>query len=166
MTDHPILVGVIRGACGLKGDVRIRSFTADVTALQKYGELQLNNGQQLTIIRLRPVNATEVVACFKGITDRDTAESLKGQELYINRTQLPPVEEGVYYYADLLTLHVQTEEGTLIGKVKTVHNFGASDILDIQTLSGKPVMVPFIQDAIQKVDLDHRMITIRAAFMV
>jgi 16S rRNA processing protein RimM len=166
MVKDLVLIGVITGAHGLKGEVRIKTFTTEPQNINAYGPLALKNGHTLTILGLRSFKDTEVIARLKESIDRNAAEALRGQELYVERAQLPELEEEEYYHNDLLSLRAITEEQTEIGKVIAVQNFGASDILEIQTLEGTKVMVPFIDDAIIEVNLEQGFVTIRAAFVV
>jgi 16S rRNA processing protein RimM len=125
-------MGRIGAAHGIKGEVRIQSFTEDPLALVSYG-LMATNKPGLTIRILSARTTTNVlVARIEGVNDRNAAEKLNGVELYVDRALLPEVEdEDDFYHADLLGLRVQLADGTSLGTVSAIPNFGAGDILEV-----------------------------------
>lgn len=155
MGHERILVGTIGAAHGLKGEVKVNSFTEDPMAIASYGPLHVEGREQeLRIKRLRPAN-TALVVQFEGVEDRTAAESLKGAKLYVARAQLPPLAPGVYYHSDLVGLAVMAGEERL-GRVTQIVNFGGGDLLEVER-EGASVLVPF---AGARVDLAGRSIAV------
>ena len=153
MSGLPICVGVITGAHGVRGAVRVKSFTAVPADIATYGPLADESGGRR--FRLRVVGEAKgvVVAKIAGIEDRDAAEALKGLRLYVERSALPEAGEEEYYHADLLGLEAALRDGTPLGRVRAVHDFGAGDSLEIALPSGATVLVPFTRTAVPVVDL-------------
>jgi 16S rRNA processing protein RimM len=150
---NPIQMAVIGAAHGIKGEVRVKSFTADPLALGDYGPLHAKDGRAFEVADIRPAG-TVVVVRFKGIGDRGAAEALTGLELFVDRSALPDDgDEDDFYHADLIGLAVRDEAGETIGKVAAVHNFGGGDLLDL-TLGGRgSVLVPFSRAAVPEVSV-------------
>jgi 16S rRNA processing protein RimM len=127
-----ILVGVFGAAHGVRGEVRLKSYTADPAAIASYGALSDASGSRNFIIEnLRPTGKELFVARVRGIANRDAAEALNGTELYVLRDVLPEPAEEEFYHADLIGLRVENQRGESLGSVVAVHNFGAGDILEI-----------------------------------
>lgn len=151
-----VCLGRASGARGLKGEVRIRTFTEDPLAIGAYGPLQDEAGlRSFEIEKLAPAK-DGVVARIKGISTRDAAEALKGVEFYVDRACLPdPPDEGEFYHADLVGLVAVSEEGAAFGQVISVQNFGACDLLEIRPATGgKTVLVPFTEVIVPDVDIE------------
>ena len=144
-----IILAAITGAHGIRGEVRLKLFTEmdSLAALRRF----VVGGHSLTLAGIRPDKAG-AVARFAEITDRNAAEALRGQVLSVPRDALPPLAEGEYYHADYVGRPVALADGTPIGSVRAIENFGASDILDIDLAEGGSVMVPFIADAVTEAD--------------
>lgn len=154
--DDKVLAGVITAAHGIKGEVKLKSFTADPKAIARYGPLLASTGERLEIQRLKG-QKDGFIATLKGIGDRNKAETLKGVELFVARSQLPEAEEGEVYLHDLIGLAAVTASGERFGTVIAVPNFGAGDLLEIRREGVKEtVLVPFAQDYVPKVDLDRK----------
>lgn len=153
--EHPILVGVIGAAQGLRGEVRVKPFTEDPTAIAEYGALYAADGRRFEILDHR-VAKTVVVVRFRGVNDRTAAEALKGLELFIDRSSLPDdeLEEDEYFHADLEGLEAWDSEGRFWGRVSGVLDFGGGDLLELRDASKKPVVIPFTLAAVPKVDLE------------
>jgi 16S rRNA processing protein RimM len=151
--DHRVLLGVIGAPHGVRGLVRVKSFTAEPEAIAAYGPLEDERGERR--FALEPVGAAKgvVIARLPGIVDRDAAERLKGVRLYVRREALPEPGEEEYYHADLLGLAAVLRDGTPLGRVKAVNDFGAGDHLEIESEDGASVMVPFTRAAVPVVDL-------------
>jgi 16S rRNA processing protein RimM len=152
-----ICVAQIGAAHGVRGEVRLRSFTEDPMAVTSYGPLESEDGtRRFTIEALRPLKDL-FVARLEGVADRDAAEALTNIRLYVPRDRLPPLEDAeTYYHADLIGLAAVTADGAPLGTVKAIHNFGAGDILEIKLDSGEPLMVPFTDTAVPDIDLAAR----------
>ena len=139
-----VCVAQIGAAHGIRGEVRLRSFTQDPAAIAAYGPLESEDGtRRFTIEALRPAK-DHFVARLAGVADRDAAEKLTNLKLYIARDKLPPIDEDdTFYHADLVGLSAVTPDGAAFGTVTAVLNFGAGDILEIEKPDGKRSMVPF-----------------------
>ncbi|MCT8999247.1 ribosome maturation factor RimM [Chelativorans intermedius] len=152
---NPVQLGVVGAAHGIRGEVRVKPFTDDPLALGRYGPLYTAAGRMLKIVRMRPARNVVIVR-FDGVDDRDGAETLTGEALFVDRAALPQaLEEEEFYHADLIGLPAFDETGEEIGTVIAVHNFGAGDILEIRPAAGPTLMVPFTHDAVPEVDLDE-----------
>jgi 16S rRNA processing protein RimM len=149
-----ICVAQIGGAHGLRGEVKLKSFTADPMAVKNYGPLSAEDGSaNFEIEALRPAKG-HLVARFRGIDDRDAAERLANLRLFVPRERLPPPAADEYYHADLIGLCAVTADGTEIGTVAAVHDFGAGDILELQPKAGgTSIMVPFTAAFVPSVDI-------------
>jgi 16S rRNA processing protein RimM len=148
-----VCVGVVTGAHGVTGAVRIKSFTARPEDVAAYGPLADESGTRR--LELRLVGATKgVLICrLAGVADRNQAEALRGLRLYLPRAALPPTGEEEYYHADLIGLDATLADGTPIGRVRAVHDFGAGDTLEITRTDAPPVMVPFTRAVVPQIDL-------------
>jgi 16S rRNA processing protein RimM len=148
-----VLVAQIGAAHGIRGEVRLRAFTADPLAVKDYGPLETEDGAQtLTIETLRPQKDVLVVR-FAGITDRNAAERLRNQNLYVARARLPATEADEFYHTDLIGLKVEAADGRALGTVIAVHNFGAGDLIEVKPPDGPAVMLPFTESAVPLVDV-------------
>jgi len=152
MNRDLVLVGVIVAAHGIRGEVKLRSFTADPSALASYSPLETAKGAKIEIQRMRP-QKDGFIAILKGVTDRNAAEALKGTELFVPRERLPEPDEDEVYVHDLIGLAVETAAGAAVGTVKAVLDFGAGDVLEIAPPQGDTLLVPFTKAAVPVVDL-------------
>ena len=141
--DNPVQLAVIGAAHGIKGEVRVKTYTGDPLDLGSYGLLYDVSGKSYEILSIRP-SKTVVVVRFAGVDDRNAAEALNGKELYVDHTQLPQdLDEDEFYYTDLIGLTVRDGAGVSYGKVSAVFNFGGGDVLEIKESGKKPVLIPF-----------------------
>ena len=136
------------GAQGLKGEVKVKVFTASPDALPRYGKLHAKDGRIFTITAFRPSKTGEAVISFSEVRDRDAAEALKGTELFVSRGDLPDPGEDEFYHADLVGLEARDTEGRVIGKVAGVHNFGASDVIELVRSDGDNVHLAFTKETV------------------
>src|SRR6202162_3579597 len=120
--EKRVCVGVIAGAHGVQGAVRVKSFTADPQAVARYGPLEDETGERLLSLRLVGSAKGVVIARLAGIADRDRAEALRGLRLYLSRAALPPPAEEEYYHTDLIGLEAALGDGTPVGQVRAVHD--------------------------------------------
>ena len=150
--SNPVLLATIGAAHGVRGEVRVRSYTADALAFAAYGPTRADDGRVFEVERVRPGKGV-VIAKFRGVDDRDAAEGLNGLSLYVERAVLPRVDQDEFYHADLIGMRAVGPSGTSLGSVTAVHDFGAGDILEIAPRSGPPVLVPFTRDHVPEVDL-------------
>src|SRR3546814_193497 len=128
--DRPVTLAAIAGAHGVRGEVRLKLFGEGVQGLRAFSAFDAG-GRKLTLKSLRPANQG-AVAQFAEITDRSAAEALRGTVLTVPRSALPPLGEGEYYHHDLIGLACTSTDGTALGTVVAVENFGAGDILEIE----------------------------------
>jgi 16S rRNA processing protein RimM len=153
-TNDRVLLGEIGAAQGLKGEVRLRSYTQDPAAIARYGALDDEHGRRIEIEILR-VTPKALIVRIKGVTTREGAEALANTKLYIARSRLPERAEEEWYHADLIGLAVVNAGGAPIGTVISVQNFGAGDLIEIKPSAGGPtVLVPFTRDAVPEVDVE------------
>jgi 16S rRNA processing protein RimM len=157
-------MGRIGAAHGIKGEVRIQSFTEDPLALASYGPLSTNKpGLTIKILAARtPTNV--LVARLEGINDRNAAEKLNGVELYVDRALLPDTaDDDDFYHADLIGLEARLESGTIIGKVSAIPNFGAGDLIEIRDpQSGDTYLYPFTKAVVPAIHIEQGYLTIVA----
>jgi len=153
MRDKKICVARIGAAHGVRGEVRLWTFTEDPLAVACYGPLETGDGsRRLTIKRIRAAK-THLVASLDGVTTRKAAEQLNGVELFVAREKLPAPADGEFYNADLIGLAAETTAGEPLGKIVAVHNFGAGDIIEIAPASGQTLMLPFSNAVVPVVDI-------------
>ncbi|RED49132.1 ribosome maturation factor RimM [Aestuariispira insulae] len=165
---NQLCLGVITGAHGIRGQVRVKSFTEAPEQLTAYGPLSDESGEQTFKLKITGQSKGSLIVSIKGINDRNLAEDLKGTELYIDRDKLPAAntEDDEFYHADLIGLKAETVEGAGYGTIKAVHNFGAGDILDINLIDGGAEMLPFDKETVLEVDLENGRLVINPPVMV
>ena len=161
MPGNRVLLGVVTGAHGIKGEVKVRTFTTGPEALNAYGPVATEDGRALQIASLRPAKDNEVIVTFAGVGDRNGAEALKGQRLYVPRAALPEPGKDEFYFADLIGLAAEDENGAALGRVKDVHNFGAGDVLEIEDAAGDARFIPFSADTVRTVDVTNKRMIVR-----
>jgi 16S rRNA processing protein RimM len=149
-----VCVGIVTGPHGVTGAVRIKSFTARAQDVAAYGPLADESGTQHFALRLVGAAKGVVIGRLSGIEDRDRAAALRGLRLYLPRAALPPPATEEYYHADLLGLDAVLCDGTPIGRVRAVHDFGAGDMLEIARPDGAPVMVPFTRVVVPAIEIE------------
>jgi 16S rRNA processing protein RimM len=152
--EKRVCVGVVAGAHGVRGAVKIKSFTAEPKDVARYGPLEDENGRQRFTLRLVGEAKGVLIGWLSGVADRDRAEALRGLRLYLSRAALPPTEDEEYYHADLIGLDAVLADGAPLGQIKAVHDFGAGDTLEIERPEGPPAMVPFTRAVVPVVDLE------------
>lgn len=156
--DRPVVLAAVIGAHGVTGELRLKLFGEGFDSLKRYKSFDAG-GRTLTLKTVRD-GPNGAVARFAEVSDRNAAEALRGTELTVPRSALPPLEEGEYYHVDLIGLPCVTDAGDVIGTVVTVENFGAGDILEIEKPGGKRFMVP-----IHAAQVDADRAVIDAAFV-
>lgn len=153
-----VCLGIVAGAHGVRGAVRLKSFTQEPGDIARYGPLEdESGGARFTV---RPVGGTKgqvhkgvVIARLSGVTDRDQAEALRGLRLYLPRAALPPPPDDEFYHADLIGLDAVLADGSRLGEIRAVHDFGAGDTLEIARPPAQPLMVPFTRPVVPVVDI-------------
>ncbi|MEQ1753472.1 MAG: ribosome maturation factor RimM [Micropepsaceae bacterium] len=156
MTEKQILLGKIIAPHGLKGEVKIKSFTADPLDVASYGLVIVRDGRRFNLSNAR-LQGDVVIATVKGITDRSAAESLKGLELHIDRDDLPETDAntGEFYQTDLIGLPVFDEKGAELGEVVGFQDFGAGDLIEVGMPGGATSLVPFADSMVPVVDVEE-----------
>jgi 16S rRNA processing protein RimM len=149
-----VLLGVFGAAQGVRGEVRVKSFTADPKAIGGYGALTDHSGARaFRIEQLRPLRDDLVVVRLAGVTTRDAAQALTGVEIYARRDQLPPPAADEFYYDDLVGLAAETADGAPLGRVVGLVNYGGGDILEIAPAGGgETLLLPFSKAVAVEID--------------
>ncbi len=154
MTDRnePVCLGAIAGAFGVQGAVRLKSFCSDPGAIADYSPLVTEDGRSFNVSIVKPLNGA-FAAKLGGITSKEAADALKGTRLFAPRSRLPALPDDEYYHADLIGLEVFDTGGASLGRVRTVMDHGAGDLLEIAR-PGKPeILLPFTREAVPTVDV-------------
>ncbi len=154
--DAPVVLAVVIGAHGVNGQVRLKVFAED------FGTYKSFNGGALTLKSTQSGN-NGLIARFSEVADRNAAEALRGTELTVPRSALPPLGEGEYYHADLIGLPAVSTTGEDLGRVVLVENFGAGDVLEIERANGKRFMIPMNADAVPEWSAES--LTVNADFV-
>ena len=153
MSPSQICVARIGAAHGVRGAVKLWTFTEDPLAVKVYGPLVTKDGaRQFEVTHAREAKG-HLVATLKGIGTREEAERLNGIELYIARDKLPATDENEYYHADLIGLAAVNAANEPLGRVIAIHNFGAGDIIEIAPAHGVTMLLPFTNAVVPSVDL-------------
>jgi 16S rRNA processing protein RimM len=139
--DRPVTLAAIIGAHGIAGEVRLKVFADDLASYNSF------NGGALTLKSVR-TGSNGAIARFAEIPDRNAAEALRGTQLTVPRSALPPLAEGEYYHVDLLGLPAVSDIGDTLGKVIAIDNYGAGDVIEIERPDGKRFMVPMQPEAV------------------
>src|ERR1700720_4930934 len=148
-----ICIARIGAAHGVRGAVKLWTFTEDPLAVLRYGALATKDGaRQFEVTHAREAKG-HLVATLKGVATREEAERLNGLELYIAREKLPATDENEYYHADLIGLAAVTPANEPLGRVIAIHNFGAGDIIEISPPQGATMLLPFTDAVVPSVDL-------------
>ena len=153
-----VLLGAVIGAHGTKGEVRVKTFTLNPEDLGAYGPLATDDGRHLSVASLRAGKPGEAIVLFREVADRNAAEALKGRRLSVARTALPAPEADEFYHADLIGLAVEDKDNVAIGRLRALHNFGAGDVMEIETSTGATEFIPFNSSVVLKVELPTRIV--------
>jgi len=147
-------VGVITAPHGVRGLVKLKSFTAEPAAIAGYGPLVDAAGRRQFRLAILSDARGQFIARIEGVSDRDAAEGLRGTRLFVARDRLPPPEEAdEFYHADLIGLAAVDATGRTIGTVRAVHDFGAGDLLEIARPDGGTIILPFTRETVPEIDL-------------
>jgi 16S rRNA processing protein RimM len=159
--DTRVCVARIGAAHGLRGELRLWSFTQDPGAIENYGALETKDGKRRFEIEALRAGKDHFVVKLSGVDDRDAAGALNNAELFVARDKLPATAEDEFYHADLIGLDVLDRHGAQIGTVHALHNFGAGDIIEIMPVgTGQPVMFAFNETTVPKIDLEAKQIVL------
>ena len=156
-----ICIGVVAGAHGVRGLVRVKTFTERAEAIAAYGPVTDDRGRSFQIELKGPAKGGVVVA-LPGVDDRDAAEAMRGQRLYVPRDAMPAAEEDEFYHADLIGLAAVAQDGRTLGVVVAVHEHGSAPVLEIRPDEGESRLIPFTHEAVPTVDLPGGRLTIAA----
>ncbi|MEZ5682189.1 MAG: ribosome maturation factor RimM [Erythrobacter sp.] len=156
MSDKPLTLAAVTGAHGVAGEVRLKLLGEGIDALKAHDSF---NDGSLTLVKIRSDNKGGAIARFAEVSDRTAAEQLRGTALSVSREELPGLEEGEFYFSDLLDLPVVTDTGEDVGRVCAVENFGATDIVEIEKPDGKKFMVPLTNQAVPEWDGERLVIS-------
>jgi 16S rRNA processing protein RimM len=160
--DRLILIGVFGAPQGVRGEVRVKSLTADPVAIGAYGPLtDKGRGRKFVFESVRPLKGDMLVARVAGVSTREAAEALKGVEIFARRDQLPPPADDEFYYDDLIGLEAVDTAGATVGRVVALMNHGAGDVLEIAPAhGGETLLLPFTQRVAPRIDFDAGRIVI------
>jgi len=151
--SESVCLGVVTGPHGVRGAVRIKSFTEEPEGIARYGPLTDESGGRRFELQLIGMAKGVVIARLSGVEDRDQAEALRGLRLHLPRAALPQTQAEEYYHADLIGLEAVLGDGTPVGRVRAVHDFGAGDTLELARPGMPPVIVPFTRTVVPSVEL-------------
>ena len=155
-----ISVGAITGAHGIKGEVKLKSFTSNPQAIASYGPLTSKGGEQFTITKLR-AQKDGFIASLKGVSDRNRAEALRGTELFVARSKLPDAETDEPYAHDLIGMRVVIDSGEELGTLVDMPNYGAGDLLEIERAGQRDtLLIPYAESYVVSEDLEKGIITV------
>jgi 16S rRNA processing protein RimM len=158
MTKHAkdrVCLGAVAGAHGVKGLVKLKSFTEVAQDIAAYGPLEDEPGTRHFKLEVLGRVKGAVLARMEGVADRNAADALRGTRLYVDRDKLPAAEDGEFYHADLIGLTVERVDGTPVGTVQSVQDFGAGDLLEVAPVErgAQTILVPFDAVTVPVVDL-------------
>lgn len=163
-SNKRVCVGVVTGAHGLRGLVRVLPYTDVPEDVGAYGPVETEDGQASYELDIR--NRTgkgQILVQIDGVDDRNAAEALKSVKFYVPRERLPEAEEEEFYYADLVGLRVLGQDDSELGTVRAVQNFGAGDMLEINDTRGGVSTIPFTRAAVPEVDISGARVVVDAA---
>lgn len=150
-----VCVGIITGPHGVRGAVRIKSFTEAPEDIVRYGPVEAEGGRRRFDLTLCGAASGVLIARLSEVETREEAEALRGMRLYLPRAALPEPEPEEYYHADLIGLEVVLGDGTPVGRVRAIYDFGAGDTLELARPDAPPVMVPFTRAIVPVVEPDR-----------
>ncbi|MCX2695230.1 MULTISPECIES: ribosome maturation factor RimM [Ochrobactrum] len=159
--ENPIQLAVIGAAHGIRGEVRVKTFTDDPLAIADYGHLYDAQGKAYEVLEARAAK-TVVVVRFKGVNDRNAAEALNGTELFIDRSQLhdDELDEDEFFQTDLIGLEAVDANGQSYGVVSALFDFGGGDLIELSLKGKRPMLIPFTEAAVPEIDFDKGTITV------
>jgi 16S rRNA processing protein RimM len=157
MAEERVCLGVMVGAHGVRGLVKVKSFTAEPADVAAYGPVSDESGQRrwhLEVAGPSPGKGDDMLLVrIEGVKDRDAAQALHGTRLYVERAALPEPEAEEFYHADLIGLRVEDAGGQVLGTVKAVENHGAGDLLEVEGVDGRVLLLPFTHAVVPLVDI-------------
>ncbi len=168
MGETRVLVGVAGAPQGIKGELRIKSYTGEPRDIGAYGPLSTEDGKRSLVIQsLRLLKGDMLVARVEGVNDRDAAAALTNIKLYVERSRLPPPAPDEFYHVDLIGLRAEDEDGAVLGRVKGIENHGAGDIVEIvPAAGGETLLVPFTLAFVPTIDFEAGRVVIAAGALI
>lgn len=165
--NRRICLGAIVGVHGIKGEVKVKSFTSKDSNLDKYGAVENEAGDRKFELKVVGHSKELLRVKIKGVDDRTTAETLIGTSFYINRDVLPEIsDKDEFYEADLIDLMVKTKSGEEVGRVAGLYNFGAGEILEIRLKSThKLEMIPFNKEYVPEINVEQGYIIVESVML-
>lgn len=152
-SENLVLMGIFGAAVGLKGEVRLKSYTQDPVDIAEYSPLLTRDGRSFTLTSVREANEVVIVR-VQGVTSREQAEALTNIALFVPREKLgATADEDEFFHADLIGLRAETTAGDVLGAVAALYDFGAGDMIEIKPLRGKPLVYPFTKAVVPVVDI-------------
>jgi 16S rRNA processing protein RimM len=158
--SRDVLLAAVIGAQGLKGEVKVKTFTAAPDGLARYGSVHTRDGRRFTVTAARATKPGEAVLSIAEISDRNAANDLRGTELFVKRSALPEPEGDEYYHADLIGLRAEDIDGRTLGTVHAIHNYGAGDVIEIARPDGDTVLLPFTRETVPTIEIDKERIVV------
>jgi 16S rRNA processing protein RimM len=155
-----VVLGVIIGAQGLTGEVKVKTFTEKPENLGAYGPLRAKDGRTFDVLSARFAKPGLAVVRLRDVDNRDRAEALVGTELCIARDRLPAVSDNEFYHADLVGLRAEDAQGRRIGEVRAIHNFGAGDVIEIAREDGGTMFLPFTRETVPDIDMANERVVV------
>ena len=156
MVAGQLHIGAIVGPKGIRGQFKVKPYTETPASLSAYGPVTTDYDQQLTL-QIMSVNAKGLaIVRAKEVNTREAAEALRGANLYIARERLPALDDGEFYHADLLGMNVNRQDGTRLGTLIAIHNFGAGEVAELAPNRGPTIMVPFAGDRLMEADMEAK----------
>lgn len=152
------LVGVVVGVHGIRGAVKVKTFTEIPEDIFFY-ELLDSKGNMVELVKMSASKGTFIVK-LNNIIDRNEAEMAKGMEFFISRADLPKLNDGEYYQSDLVGMTVVLTDGTEFGAVKEMHNFGAGELVEIVLKDTNKTEVYHFENDVISVNMDSNIITL------
>ena len=153
--EGKVCIAQIGAAHGIRGEVRVKLFAEDPDALFDYGPLETADGSRRFEFLSARESKTIFVCRIKGLTNRNDVEALNGVRLYVDRDALPELDEEEFYHSDLIGLEARLEDGTSLGSIVAIHDFGAGDVLDVSPKRGKGYYIPFTRAVVPEVKVSE-----------
>lgn len=162
--ERRVCLGAIAGAHGVRGDIRIKCFTDDPSAIADYGPVETEDGaRQFTLKILSQAKGDVAIARAREVTSRDDAIALKGTRLYVKRAALPATDTDEFYIEDLIGMRAVNKSGAPLGEIAAVYNFGAGDLLEIKNIPDVKGLrlIAFTKENVPEINHFERIITLR-----
>jgi 16S rRNA processing protein RimM len=159
LAERLVLLGSFGAPHGVRGEIRLKSFTERPEAIASYGALTTEDGRLVELVSVRPAK-TVLIARVRGVGDRTAAEALANARLFVERDRLGDAADDEFFHADLIGLRAESLEGAALGTIAAIHDFGAGDILEIRPEGGGAILVPFTTAVVPLVEIAARRIVV------